>query len=342
MTSPTAIAAGTEALARPQEQQSYKNLPRPPIFAGRQRPGRGANPSGYLHIYTTASELSTALSAQRSAGKTVGFVPTMGALHAGHAALLHASAAACDVTVASVFVNPTQFNEAADLDAYPRTPEADAALLAAAGCDLLYLPDVADVYPRGTQVAATRGFDFGSLVDRMEGAHRPGHFEGVVQVVSRLLDIVRPDALFMGQKDYQQVAVVRRMIELLGLTVRLQTVATVREADGLALSSRNRRLSAEERAAAASINRQLTAVVAGLETGWPARTLERLALDDMTARPLLDPEYVEVVDGDTLLPYRDGDPVRELVVATAVRVGSVRLIDNRIAAPANPYTTRRV
>ena len=286
-----------------------------------------------MKIITTASALSTAL---REAGGSVGFVPTMGALHRGHAALVRQSVREQDVTVASVFVNPTQFNEPADLEGYPRTPEADAELLRAEGCDLLYLPTVEDVYPDGTGDSLAANLDFGSLTERMEGAHRPGHFAGVVQVVSRLLEIVKPDVLYLGQKDYQQVAVVRRMVQLLELGVIVETVETVRENDGLAMSSRNRRLSPDERLAAGRINQHLAAVAAGLRSGWPARELERLAVRGLASVPLLRPEYVEIVDGDTLLPYKDGEAVRELVVAAAVHVGPVRLIDNRIAYRANP------
>lgn len=260
----------------------------------------------------------------------IAFVPTMGALHAGHMALIEAAKQDHDVVVASIFVNPTQFNEANDLRAYPRTPKADVALLKAHGCDFLYLPEVQDVYPNGTEKSAAAGIDFGPLTATMEGAHRPGHFDGVAQVVSRLLDIVQPDTLVLGQKDYQQVAVIRAMIQRLDMTVRVLVVPTVREADGLALSSRNRLLTPPQREAAGIINRQLSAVAAGLAAGWPIEALEQLALAGIGDHELLDPEYVQIFDGDTLLPYLNGDNVRELVVATAVRCGKVRLIDNRI------------
>jgi len=281
-----------------------------------------------MQIITTAAALRTARSSAPAG--SVAFVPTMGALHDGHMALISAAVASHDLVVASIFVNPTQFNEASDLTAYPRTPEADAALLKAHGCDLLYLPEVRDVYPGGTDKSLTAALDFGSLAARMEGANRPGHFDGVAQVVSRLLEIVLPDTLVMGQKDYQQVAIVRSMISQLQLDAQLLVVPTVREASGLAMSSRNRRLSITETVAAATINRHLAAVVGGLAAGWPARGLEEMALRQIAAHPLLHPEYVEICDGDTLLPYQDGQPVRELVVATAVHCGPVRLIDNRL------------
>lgn len=284
-----------------------------------------------MRTITTAAELRSVLDA--NAG-SLAFVPTMGALHNGHMALVDAAVAEYDVVVSSIFVNPTQFNESADLAAYPRTPQADAAMLAAHGCDILYLPDVADVYPGGTTESLSASLDFGSLTARMEGANRPGHFDGVAQVVSRLLEIVRPDCLVMGQKDYQQVAVIRSMINQLNINVKLFVVPTVRESSGLAMSSRNRRLSPAELMAAATINRHLAAVIAGLAAGWPARELESIAQRQLSQHRLLDPEYVEICDGDSLLSYNDGDDVREIVVATAVRCGSVRLIDNRIFTPS--------
>jgi pantoate--beta-alanine ligase len=266
----------------------------------------------------------------------------MGALHRGHAALLRSSAAACELTVASVFVNPSQFDEPYDLAVYPRTPAADEKLLRRSGCDILYRPSVEDVYPNGTTESLTACLDFGQLVSRWEGEHRPGHFAGVAQVVSRLLDIVRPDLLFLGQKDYQQVAVIRRMIDLLGLTVGVRTIPTMREADGLALSSRNRRLSPEQRLAAGSINVHLAAMAAGVRADWPARELERIAFAAMRREPLLEPEYVAVVDGHSLAPYENEPRSDTVVVLTAVRVGEVRLIDNRIARAPNPKAGGRV
>jgi pantoate--beta-alanine ligase len=234
------------------------------------------------------------------------------------------------VVIASIFVNPTQFSEDADLEAYPRTPKSDAALLKKHGCKYLYLPAVKDIYPNGTEKSAAEGIDFGPLTATMEGANRPGHFDGVAQVVSRLLEIVQPTSLLLGQKDYQQVAVIRAMIQRLDIPVQVLVVPTVRSKDGLAFSSRNKRLNAAERKAAVIINVQLAAVTAGLAAAWPAAVLEQLALGGIGQHDLLDPEYVQIFDGDTLLPYKDGDKVRELVVAAAVRCGPVRLIDNRI------------
>jgi len=285
-----------------------------------------------MRTHKTAAALRKALPKK----KTIAFVPTMGALHAGHMALIDAAAELHDVVVASIFVNPTQFNEDADLAAYPRTPKEDAALLKKHGCHHLYLPSIKDIYPKGIKESAAAHIDFGPLTATMEGANRPGHFDGVAQVVSRLLDIVRPHALVLGQKDYQQVAVIRAMIRRLDLPTAVHVVPTVRAPDGLALSSRNLRLSPKQRRAAATINVQLAAVTAGLTAGWPVQVLAQFALEGIGNHDLLDPEYVQIFDGDTLLPYGDGDDVRELVVATAVHCGPVRLIDNRIVPPANP------
>ena len=254
----------------------------------------------------------------------------MGALHAGHAALVDAARASHDHVVASIFVNPTQFNDAADLDQYPRTPEDDARLLREHGCDVLYLPSVLDVYPDGTAGGATEHLDFGSLTARMEGANRPGHFDGVAQVVHRLLDVVRPTTLFLGQKDYQQVAVIRSMIRQMKMAVQVEVVPTVREEDGLARSSRNRRLLSHQREAAGRINRHLSAVKQGLLAGWPPRILEGLALAALEADPELRPEYVEICNGETLEQFVPGQPFREVVIATAVHCGPVRLIDNMV------------
>ncbi len=275
----------------------------------------------------TAAELRQHLDSEHD---FIAFVPTMGALHEGHMALIDAARATAGVVVASIFVNPTQFNDSSDLSAYPRTPEVDAEMLRAHGCDLLYLPEVDDVYPQGEAFSSTEHLDFGSLTARMEGANRPGHFDGVAQVVSRLLEIVQPDLLVMGQKDYQQVAVVRSMIRQLELTVDLMVVPTVREPDGLAMSSRNRRLAGADRQAAAVINQQLVAVAAAVRAGWSPRQLEGMALDAMEANPHLTPEYVEVCIGETLLPYVPGTGVQEIVVAAAVWCGPVRLIDNQV------------
>ncbi|MFT7121182.1 MAG: pantoate--beta-alanine ligase [Neolewinella sp.] len=282
-----------------------------------------------MKTISTAKELRDILD---GISGTVAFVPTMGALHNGHMVLIEAAGENHDIVVASIFVNPTQFNESSDLDGYPRMPEADAEMLGNHGCHYLYLPSVADVYPHGAGHNPTAALDFGSLTSRMEGTSRPGHFDGVAQVVSRLLEIVQPNTLVMGQKDYQQAAVVRSMIRQMGTDFTLLVVPTVRETDGLAMSSRNRRLSHEDRLAAGTINLHLKAVVAGLRAGWSPRALEELAISALSSNPLLHPEYMEVCDGDTLQSYVPGTVAREIVIATAVRCGPVRLIDNHVVS----------
>ena len=248
----------------------------------------------------------------------------MGALHNGHLSLVAASQQQCDLTVVSIFVNPTQFNEAADLDSYPRTPGRDARLLAGAGVEVLFLPSVAAIYPEG--LAPEPNVDFGPLATVMEGARRPGHFAGVAQVIDRLLDVVQPRALFMGQKDYQQAAIVRELLRQTRRDVALVTCPIVREADGLAMSSRNQRLTAPMRAAAPAIQRQLQYVVRHLGEA-PLPTLLHIGQQNLRAAGLR-PEYLTAAHPDTLQPVTTFDAETGLVVCAAAWAGDVRLIDN--------------
>jgi pantoate--beta-alanine ligase len=238
---------------------------------------------------------------------TIGLVPTMGALHAGHMALFAAARQACDVVVATVFVNPTQFAEAADLAAYPRDEARDARLAADAGVDILFVPTVDEIYPLGYATWV----DVEGPALELEGVFRPGHFRGVATVCLKLFTIVRPHLAFFGQKDAQQVAVVKRLAKDMHLEFEIRVVPTVRDADGLALSSRNARLSPEERVRALAIPRALLAGRAAHENGGDPVAAARAALGDLAA------EYVAVVDFD-------GQPT----LAIAARVGSTRLIDN--------------
>jgi pantoate--beta-alanine ligase len=248
-------------------------------------------------VARTVADARAALAGRR--GGAVGLVPTMGALHAGHLALLHAARAECDTVVASVFVNPAQFADAGDLAAYPRDEERDVALLRAEGVDVVFAPAVEEIYPEGFQtwVEVT---ELGAV---LEGEHRPGHFRGVATVCLKLFTIVRPDRVYFGQKDAQQVEVIRRLVSDLALEIEVRAIPTVRDADGLALSSRNARLSPEERARALALPRALA-------TGDPAK-----------ARALLEREGLDV-DYVAVAPF---DPP---VLAAAVHVGSTRLIDN--------------
>ena len=309
------------------------------------QPTRSPRPTRPIQIVHTRLELrdaSARLLAEKAgardggAGASLGLVPTMGALHAGHRALADAAVAENDVVVASVFVNPLQFGDPADLDRYPRTLEADAALLEEAGVDLVFAPDVAEMYPGGEpEVRVTAG----PLAGKWEGASRPGHFDGVCTVVSKLLHLALPGGFdghraayraYFGQKDAQQVAVVRRMVKDLDFPVEVVAVPTVRGEDGLALSSRNRFLSPEEHQAALVLSRALV-LLAGRAT---AR--EPLLPDDAEAlvrsQPLVALDYLDVVDPDTLEPLafacRENPNCCEALAIVAAKVGPVRLIDN--------------
>ena len=279
-----------------------------------------------MYLFKKVADLRRHLDARKREGKTIGFVPTMGALHQGHASLVRKSAAEANCTVCSIFVNPTQFNEATDLAKYPRTPENDIALLLESGCSVLFMPEVAEVYPSRQQ--SPLHLDFGHLDQLMEGAHRPGHFAGMAQVVKRLLDIVQPDQLFMGQKDFQQFAIVQRMLSQLSLPVKLNMCATVREPDGLAMSSRNMLLSPEQRALAPLIFQTLSEAKANVHDPWPD-ALKAVALRSLS-KPGMEPEYFEIVDGRTLQPVANLEDHEMVVACTAVRFGTVRLIDNLV------------
>jgi len=269
-------------------------------------------------------------------GGTVGLVPTMGAFHAGHHALMRAARERCDHVVVSLFVNPAQFDEAADLEAYPRDERRDAQEAEALGVDVLYAPSVAEVYPPGfTTEVRVRG-----LSDVLEGAERgPGHFAGVCTVVTKLFNVVQPHEAFFGQKDAQQVAVLKRMVRDLDIPVELQVVATVREPDGLALSSRNVHLDADERRRALSLSRALRAAEAAVAGGErDAAAIERAARGAMNG---VDPEYLALVDPESFQPITTVDG--RVLVAVAARIGATRLIDNTIvhtaATPERAPTT---
>ncbi|HEX7414445.1 MAG TPA: pantoate--beta-alanine ligase, partial [Bacteroidia bacterium] len=230
-----------------------------------------------------------------SHGKLIGFVPTMGALHAGHISLIKQSKQSCGNTICSIFVNPNQFNDKGDLARYPRTPEADIKMLEEAGCDIIFMPTVDEIYPK----TDARIFDFGILDKVLDGAYRPGHFNGVAQVVSRLFDIVKPHKAFLGLKDYQQVLIIKKMIEQLQLKVEIVPCPILREPDGLAMSSRNTLLSAEERKAASLIPKLMQEAKA-LSKSIPIVNLKSKLLAEITTNPLLKADYIEFCDAETL------------------------------------------
>jgi pantoate--beta-alanine ligase len=256
-------------------------------------------------------------------GSAIGFVPTMGALHAGHISLVERARQDCDSVVVSVFVNPTQFNDPNDLKNYPRTPEADALLLESAGADVVFMPTVEEIYPEPD----TRAFDFGGLDSTMEGATRPGHFNGVAQVVSRLFEMVRPAKAYFGRKDFQQVAIIKQMVYRLGMDVEIVECPIVREADGLALSSRNVLLDAAHRAAAPEIYAALQAGAAMTATG-SVGDVEKFVTDKINSNPLLRVIYFNIVDNRTLQRAKTWQSEHGLTGCVAVQAGDVRLIDN--------------
>jgi pantoate--beta-alanine ligase len=275
-------------------------------------------------IFKEVADLQQWLNGQNT---PIGFAPTMGALHSGHLELIRMAKRDGCTAVASIFVNPTQFNDPKDLEKYPRTPEKDAALLVTAACDVLFIPSVAEVYPPGMNL--TIDLDFKQLDKVMEGKFRPGHFKGMATVVHRLLDIVRPQRLYMGQKDYQQLSIVRDMIRQLDMPSELVMCPTVREADGLAMSSRNVRLSEEMRAAAPAIYQTLNWAKTALAQGVAAKQIQHMAMQKLSEAGL-HPEYFEVVDGVSLLNVPDQNASDFIVACTAAFAGDVRLIDNMI------------
>jgi pantoate--beta-alanine ligase len=282
-----------------------------------------------MRTLRTVAELRAALAEPRRGAATVALVPTMGYLHDGHLSLIRAARRAADEIVVSLFVNPAQFNEAADLAAYPRDEARDAALAAEAGADLLFAPALEEVYPPGfaTQVRVA-----GPLTERLEGAHRGAeHFHGVTTVVTKLLNIVEPDVAFFGQKDAQQALVIRRLAADLDLPVRIEVAPTVREPDGLALSSRNVRLHGDDRRRALALHRALATaqkqLAAGTRDAAALAAAARRAMDDLD----VEPEYLELVDPQTLAPVAAVD--RETLLAVAARIGEVRLIDNAMLSP---------
>lgn len=277
-----------------------------------------------MFIFKKVGDLDEYLTKRRADGYKVGFVPTMGALHEGHISLISLCRADGMLSVCSIFVNPTQFNDKNDLAKYPISTEADIEMLLRAGCDVLFLPDVAEVYPGGEDKMPT--YDFGYLDTVLEGAHRPGHFRGVGQVVGRLLDIVRPNKLYMGQKDYQQCMVVRRLLEITNKDAELAICPIVREADGLAMSSRNRRLTETQRSLAGIIYQCLVSIQAKQATDNFA--LARKECEELLSAKGLAPEYINLADARDLRLLADYEPNTPMVALIAARVGEIRLIDN--------------
>ncbi len=278
-----------------------------------------------MELIKTRSELRIYLNSARKKGSKIGFVPTMGALHPGHISLIERAKSENNIVVCSIFVNPTQFNNPADLERYPKTPEKDQKMLIEAGCDLLFLPNIDEMYPPGDP--QTPVLNLGKLDQVMEGKHRPGHFQGVIQIVSRLFDVVEPDRSYFGQKDFQQLAVIREMVRKLGYHVQVIGCPIIRGKNGLAMSSRNILLSPHERERAAGIYVTLLEVKK-LSSTTPVKELLDLAVERLASIEGLSCEYFEIADSSTLLSVNSMNDADSVIACVAVWMGKVRLIDN--------------
>lgn len=278
-------------------------------------------------IYKEAAALKKKITEIRQSGKTIGFAPTMGALHNGHIALISTSKKECDITVCSIFVNPTQFNDPKDFEKYPKTISNDILLLENIACDILFLPSVEEIYPLGMKSAIH--YDLGDIEYILEGKYRPGHFQGVCQAVHRLLDIVNSDYLYMGQKDYQQCMVIKCLVNLLNKEVQVAIVSTVREDTGLAMSSRNLRLSDEQRKSAAGIFKMLMYIKTNFNS-TPLPQLEMYITNYLLNNGFHKVDYVSIADADTLHPVSNIAKAERLVALIAGFIGEVRLIDNMV------------
>jgi pantoate--beta-alanine ligase len=277
-------------------------------------------------IFKTASQLSQYLRKQPAASLNKGFVPTMGALHRGHLSLIEASRKANELSICSIFVNPTQFNDPKDFEKYPVTIDTDIHQLEKAGTDILYLPSVHDIYPNGTGL--DQQYDLGFLESVFEGKYRPGHFQGVCQVVHRLLNIVQPQNLYLGQKDYQQCMVIKKLIDLMNAKekINVNICPTLRETDGLAMSSRNMRLSAEDRIRATAIYKALNTIKSEVRKG-DLRELQNKA-ENLLLSKGFKVDYIEIADAITLEKVSEWNGERKLVALAAAFLHEVRLIDN--------------
>lgn len=275
-----------------------------------------------MKTYTTVAALREAVEEAKKEKKVIGLVPTMGALHEGHLSLIHKAKEQCDVVVVSVFVNPIQFNNKEDLEKYPRTIEADCEKLSGAGCDMAFLPSVEEMYPEPVKDE----YHFGPIEEVMEGPRRPGHFSGVAVVVRRLFDIVEPDKAFFGEKDFQQIAIIRNLLEQIQYPIELVPCPIVRADDGLALSSRNMRLSPEARAIAPKIYATLQKAVE-LSRSQSVEEVRTFAVETLKSMEVFEPEYFEIVNDTTLQPVSDWKDAKGIVGCITVWLDGVRLID---------------
>jgi len=277
-----------------------------------------------MRVFDTIRKIKKYLSEDKFMNKTVGFVPTMGALHEGHLELMRRAKKENDLLVVSIFVNPIQFNNQEDLKKYPRDFDRDKQLLQQVGCDILFAPTAEDMYPEEMVVEQ---FDFGKLASVMEGAFRPGHFNGVAVVVKRLFNIIEPASAYFGEKDFQQLAIIQKLVEMENMSLKIVPCSIVREPDGLAMSSRNERLTIEERAIAPFIYQTLQAAV-GLKTLKPVEDIKQWVIDRFKEEPAFTLEYFEIADDKTLQNVTQWDSQRGTIGFIAAYLGKVRLIDN--------------
>lgn len=281
-----------------------------------------------MQVFQTVSDLQKyLLEINVLHNKRIGFVPTMGALHEGHLSLINASKSKTDISVCSIFVNPTQFNDKKDFDKYPIQIDKDLEMLLSAGCDVVFVPSVDEIYPNGTLEKTS--VDLGFIGKTLDGEHRPGHFDGVLQVVKRLLDIVQPDLLFLGQKDYQQCMVLTRLVEHYQLPVKIEICPTLREKDGLAMSSRNTRLNNEERKSSVKLSQAIYFIKNSIQHK-PIPELIKEQKEILEQDKLIQVEYIVVVNGKNLQPVDVYQKDIPLTVLIAAKVGQIRLIDNVI------------
>jgi pantoate--beta-alanine ligase len=280
-------------------------------------------------IFKKIEDIKAYISDAKAKESKPGFIPTLGALHAGHLSLIQKAKADGLLTICSIFINPTQFNDKADLEKYPVSPEADIELLLTGGCDVLFLPDAEEIYPGGADHVRT--YDFGYLDTILEGAKRKGHFKGVGQVVGRLLEIIEPAALYMGQKDYQQCMVVRKLLDIMGLSsINMVICPTIREADGLAMSSRNRRLTEPQRAVAGCIYQCLVSIESKQDTSH--FDLVKKQCEELLAAKGFVTEYVALADARDLTILDNYKKNTPMVALIAAKIGDIRLIDNILLA----------
>ncbi len=278
-------------------------------------------------LYKEAAALKREIKKIRQSGKTTGFVPTMGALHSGHISLVRLSEEKTDITICSIFVNPTQFNDPEDFKKYPVTIDNDIFLLENTGCDILFFPEVAEIYPAG--IKSYTHYNIGEFEHILEGKYRPGHFQGVCQVMHRLIDIVNPDYLFMGQKDYQQCLVVKRLLQLIKNNTEIIIAGTLREETGLAMSSRNLRLSDEQKRKAATIWNMLQYIKTNY-THIPLIKIQEYVTNYLVTNSFDKVDYVAIANRDTLQEVKDTSNPGKFVALIAAFIGEVRLIDNMV------------